>query len=64
MIANNVFNPGVVNETIYNADTEVSPKHVVDINSGNFESYIISSADAANNATNHWLTLSGNTFGE
>ena len=64
VIANNVFNPGVVNETIYNADTEVSPKHVVDINSGNFESYIISSADAANNATNHWLTLSGNTFGE
>lgn len=53
-IANNKFNPETVkvNGTIQT------------ITADNFADCIISAADAADNATNHWLTLSGNTFGE
>ena len=32
------------------------------INSDNFTDYLISAEDAADNATNKWLTISGNTW--
>lgn len=52
-IANNSFNPGTVkvNGTIQS------------ITADNFDNYIISAADATDNLTNNWLTMSGNTWG-
>lgn len=51
-ITNNKFKPGTVK---VNGTTQ-------SITSANFTDYIISAADAADNATNHWVTISGNTW--
>lgn len=64
VISNNVFKPGKVSEFIMDGmDNVVQEQHYLDINSSNFQDYIISASDAADNATNGWLTLSGNTWG-
>ncbi|MBQ7269990.1 MAG: hypothetical protein IJS62_09130 [Bacteroidales bacterium] len=64
VISNNVFKPGTVNEWVLNGNDDVIASHAVEIDAANFRNYIICAADAANNATNGWLTMSGNTFGD
>ena len=51
-ISNNKIMPGVV---------KVNGSSLT-INSDNFTDYLISAEDAADNATNKWLTISGNTW--
>ena len=55
-ITNNKILPGRV--TVGGNKSE----NVQDINSSNFNTYLISASDAADNATHNWLTLSGNTW--
>lgn len=64
VINNNVFKPGKVSEFIMNGkDNVVQAQHYLEIDSSNYQDYIICAADAADNATNGWLTMSGNTWG-